>query len=335
MTVHSIPRTGRVLFAAVAILALGVGMADARPSGGGSFGSRGTRTFSAPPPTSTAPRTAAPIERSVTQPGVNAPRAAQPATAAPGGFRPGFGTGLLGGFLGAGLLGMLFGGSMFGGLGGLASFFGLILQAGLIVGAIMLAMRFFRNRSATAPSTGPQPAYAGAAPDGNSPVQRSALPGGLGSGIGSMLGGASRPAAPSQPSDDIGIGPDDYDAFERNLAAVNAAWDKEDLAAMRAVATPEMVGYFAEELAKNSGRGLHDRVSDVKLLQGDLAEGWREGTTDYATVAMRFSSINALTERATGRIVEGDASKPQEATELWTFRREPGGAWQLSAIQQS
>ncbi len=68
---------------------------------------------------------------------------------------------------------------------------------------------------------------------------------------------------------------------------------------------------------------------------GDLPEGWREGTTDYATVAMRFSSINALTERATGRIVEGDASKPQEATELWTFRREPGGAWQLSAIQQS
>ena len=74
--------------------------------------------------------------------------------------------------------------------------------------------------------------------------------------------GCSRPAAPSsQPSDDIRIGPYDYEAFERNLAAVNAAWDKEDLAAMRAVATPEMVGYFAEELAKNSGRGLHDRVA--------------------------------------------------------------------------
>ena len=129
MTVHSIPRTGRVLFAAVAILALGVGMADARPSGGGSFGSRGTRTFSAPPPTSTAPRTAAPIERSVTQPGVNAPRAAQPATAAPAASGPVLRTGLLGGFLGQACLACSFAGSMFGGLGGLASFFGLILQA--------------------------------------------------------------------------------------------------------------------------------------------------------------------------------------------------------------
>ena len=96
-----------------------------------------------------------------------------------------------------------------------------------------------------------------------------------------------------------------------------------------------MYGYFADDLAENARKGLVDRVSDVKLLQGDLSEAWREGDTEYATVAMRFSLINALTERATGRIVEGNATVPQEVTEHWTFVRERGGAWKLSGIQQA
>ena len=42
--------------------------ADARVGGRSSSGSRGSRTYSAPPPTQTAPGTAAPMQRSVTQP---------------------------------------------------------------------------------------------------------------------------------------------------------------------------------------------------------------------------------------------------------------------------
>jgi predicted lipid-binding transport protein (Tim44 family) len=30
----------------------------------------------------------------------------------------------------------------------------------------------------------------------------------------------------------------------------------------------------------NASKGMVDRISDVKLLQGDLAEAWREGDTD-------------------------------------------------------
>src|SRR6185312_7372466 len=99
---------------------------DARIGGGGSSGSRGSRTFSAPPTTRTAPNAAQPMQRSITQPGVNTPAAAG------GGFfnRPGMGMlgGLAAGFLGAGLLGMLFGGGLFSGLGGLSSIIGLLLQ---------------------------------------------------------------------------------------------------------------------------------------------------------------------------------------------------------------
>src|ERR1700740_1049100 len=82
--------------------------ADARVGGGFSSGSRGARTFSPPPSTSTAPSTAQPFNRTFTQPG-------SPGLGSPGGGffnRPGRGLlgGLAAGFLGAGLLGLLFGG---------------------------------------------------------------------------------------------------------------------------------------------------------------------------------------------------------------------------------
>ena len=65
------------------------------------------------------------------------------------------------------------------------------------------------------------------------------------------------------------------------------------------------------------------RSRDVKLLQGDLAEAWREGETDYATVAMRFALVDKTLERASGRVVEG-SDTPTEATEIWTFARRRG-----------
>ena len=110
--------------------------ADARVGGGSSAGSRGTCTYSAPPATRTAPNTAAPIQRSITQPGRTA--AAGQAAARPGLLGGGlFGGGLLGelaaGFIGAGLFGLLFGHGLFGGMGGFASILGLVLQIVLVV----------------------------------------------------------------------------------------------------------------------------------------------------------------------------------------------------------
>src|SRR5213082_2131090 len=83
-----------VLCALVAVLAFAVTNADARAGRGGSFGSRGSQTFSAPPSTATSP-SARPIERSMTQPGqpgsTVGQRAPQTSPAAGGFFnRPGF-----------------------------------------------------------------------------------------------------------------------------------------------------------------------------------------------------------------------------------------------------
>mgnify|MGYP000131310734 CR=1 FL=1 len=91
---------------------------------------------------------------------------------------------------------------------------------------------------------------------------------------------------------------------------------------------------FTKDLAENKARNDVNKVSDVKLLQGDLAEAWREGETDFASVAMRFSLVDKTLERTTGRLVSG-SDTPVEATEVWTFARQRGGNWELSAIQQT
>src|SRR3954467_4387530 len=148
-------------------LVLAISSADARVGGGSSSGSRGGRTFSAPPSTSTAPGTAQPFNRTFTQPGSPGMGAPAAAGAAKGGFfnRPGMGMlgGLAAGFLGAGLLGMLFGGGALGGLGGISSIIGLILQIGLILIVVKLAMSWWQRRNATAS------AYAGPSATGPAP----------------------------------------------------------------------------------------------------------------------------------------------------------------------
>src|SRR5690349_14707956 len=109
----------RFLFALLAVVAaLGLTMVDAQARAGGGFsgGSRGMRTFSAPPVTRTAPNSASPIERTLTQPG-GAGTFGQ-ATGRPGIFGGGLFGGLAAGFLGAGLFGLLFGHGFFGGMAG-------------------------------------------------------------------------------------------------------------------------------------------------------------------------------------------------------------------------
>jgi predicted lipid-binding transport protein (Tim44 family) len=312
--------------AVAATLALAAAPADARIGGGFSSGSRGGRSFSAPPSTSTAP-SASPFQRTTAQPGPST--LGQPRGSVFGGSRGFFGGGLFGGlaagFIGAGLFGLLFGHGLFGGLGGLVSILGLLLQVGLIAFIGMMLWRYFQRRN---------PAYAGNA--GGGPLYRDGSGGGsgLGSGLGMGLGSGSRPAAaPGQRSDTVGITGADYDAFERTLGEVQTAYGNEDIAALRARVTPEILSYFSEDLAQNASRGVVNRVSDVKLAKGDLSEAWREGDTDYATVAMQFS-IHDWMENRSGQVVDGDPLRPQQVTEFWTFRRQAGGPWILSAIQQ-
>lgn len=323
--------------AAIAALALVLAptLADAAAGRGSSQGSRGSRTQVAPPATNTAPRTAAPMQRT-TQPATPAAAAAAPSR---GMFGGGLMSGLMGGLLGAGLIGMMMGGGFFSGMAGFMGFLGLILQVGLVALVVVFAVRWFRRRNQPAMANGPmladrtmdqpQPDMMHRTAHGATPLGNpTATP--MGAATAMPMGAAMAPHAGTP----VAIGPEDYQAFEGVLQSIQGAWSAGNEGALREFTTPEMAAYFGEQLSDMERQGLRNEVSSVKLEQGDLAEAWGEHGTDYATVAMRFSAIDVTRDR-TGLTVEGDATNRSMITEIWTFARRPGEPWVLSAIQQA
>ena len=237
-----------------------------------------------------------------------------------GGYRrPMFGGGMLGGLFGAGLLGMMLGGGFFGFHGG-SGFLGLLLQLFLLYLVARWVMTRFLG----------MPAMAG--------------PGGFARSMFPPL--AVNPGAAARPGPRLGMGTGgnrnqpislvsgDYQMFSQLLTGIQAAWSTSDLNGLRAMTTPEMLSYFAEQLADLNSRGLHNQVTDVRLQQGDLSEAWQEGRAQYATVSMRFSMVDVTYDRA-HRVTDGSPTERVTVTEFWTFMRSPGGHWTLSAIQQA
>lgn len=319
--------------AAVTGVALVMGLLMAEPADArrrGSFGSRGARTYTAPPPTQTAPGQIAPVQRSMTPPPAQGAQAARPANAPAtnpalaqqrrGGFFGGFGGGLLGGLLAGGLIGALLGNG-FG--AGMAGFGAMLFQLAILALGVWLLMKLFRRRQ--------QPAAAMA-------------------GYGAMREQATPQPQPQQPYSaytpttpaygsgspiEITIDAGDRREFERLLTEVQAAYAREDYAALRELTTPEIMSYLAEELSQNAVQGRRNDVSAVKLLEADVSEAWREGDAEYATAALRYESIDIFRDRNTGQVVQGDPNTPTQETELWTFVRRPGAGWKLSAIQET
>jgi predicted lipid-binding transport protein (Tim44 family) len=293
-------------------LALAPGLADARAGSGSSMGSRGSMTYSAPRPTNTAPYSASPLQRSMTP--QQAPSSTYGSSSYQGTRRSGFMSGLMGGLIGAGIGGMLFGhGFMGGGMGGFG-FLGFLLQMLLLFFVVRFVFRLITGSR--------RPAMAG----GPNIFAREGMP-----GAGPMAGGFGSGGGGQPP---IAIGPPDYQQFEQLLTGIQAAWSAHDLNGLQAMATPEMVSYFADQLAEQVSRGVRNSVTDVQLVSGDLSQAWREQGRDYATVAMRFSMVD-VTRDAGGRVVDGSATEHMTATEIWTFVRSHGGHWILSAIQQT
>lgn len=304
-------------------LALAPSLAEARAgssSSGGkssssSMGSRGSRTIEN--------NGAAPVTRSAT-PAPASPSAGLANRAAPaagGSFfqRHPMLTGLFGGFLGAALFSSLFGGA----LGGMSMALGGILQFLLIGLVIFFIVRFFMRRRAGANGDA-----AGAMPRAMPPMQP--MP--------QAVGAAVSPA-PRFRGVDTKVDDSDLQAFQSIHAQVQEAWARADLGKLRQVMTPEMLGYFSEELTKNASQGVQNVVKNVELLAGDVSESWEEGDLQYATAYMKWSAIDFVARigrepGAPDYVAGGDPTRPIESEEVWTFVRRRGGSWLLSAIQQ-
>jgi predicted lipid-binding transport protein (Tim44 family) len=337
----------RSKFAAAFGVALALGMLIADPADarrGGSFGSRGARTYSAPRSTSTAPGYVPPVQRSMTPNtgynsggfnggGAYAPRPGYPGYAGAayrgnrfGGFGGGFLGGLVAGGLISGLMGHGWGGGWGGGGwgGGGGGLLTVLIQLVVLGFILSFVLRLFRRRS---------PAYASpfAGPE---PFPGPGSYGGFGGGPSPGFGGGTA-VPPTGPAWEIPITQADQNAFEQLLADVQGAFAREDYAGLREHCTPEVMGYLAEELSDNATHGRKNDVSNLRLLQADVGEAWREGQMEYATAAMRYESIDIMRDRTTGAVLSGDPNKATETTEIWTFVRPQGGAWKLSAIQET
>jgi predicted lipid-binding transport protein (Tim44 family) len=294
-----------------AFLALAPALAEARAGGsfGGrpsSMGSRGTRSWEN--------NGAQPLNRSLTpQPGQSG-YASGPSYPAYGGSffqRHPFLTGLAGGLFGSWLFGHAGNAGTGGGAG---SAIGGLLWIAIIGFLIWLAFRFFRRASGS-----------------------SGWPGG--GGFAARSAGAAAAPAVRDRGRDINLADADLQSFQQLHAAIQEAWSAGDLARLGRLMTPEMLSYFADELTRNTSRGVSNVVSDVRLLKGELNESWEERDRQYATAFMRWRALDYVVRLGAspgerGDLVAGDPRTPVEAEEIWTFVRPRGGAWLLSAIQQ-
>ena len=345
------PRIGAALGVGLALSLLAAAPADARR--GGSFGSRGARTYSAPRSTSTYGGYVPPVQRSMTpntgqgSGGAYAPRPGQPGYAAGGlnGARPGqrfggFGGGLLGGLVAGGLIGGLMGHGFGGGWGGggFGAGFGggiltILIQLAVVAFAVWMITRWFRRRrpAFASPFAAQQPAFGGPSFGGGGRMF-----GGGGGGFGSGPQPAEAPYVPTTgPAWEIAITPQDQAAFEALLIQIQEAFGREDYGALRDRCTPEVMSYLAEELSDNATHGKRNEVTGTRLIKADVGEAWREGDVDYATAAMHYESIDLMKDRNSGAVLSGDPNKASETTELWTFARQASAAWKLSAIQET
>lgn len=307
-------RWRNLLFALCCALLLSPALAEARAggayrSGGTSYssqGSLGSRTYN--------DNGAQPVQRSMTPQG-------QSSSAYYGGSgsfvqnHP-FLTGLAGAFFGSWLGALLF---PHWGMGyGFGHVFGSLFSWIFIIVIVAMLFRLFRRGAA--PLTAPHPGgmgYAGQRP-------------GYGYGGGYGTAAASR---------DLVVSETDYAAFEAILKAVQGAWSKGDLRELGHYVTPEMLGYFSEELAANTSEGVANHVERLELLKGDVRQAWDEGKLQYATCLLQWRALDytVRTDRSAGEpgwIVDGDPERASEAEEMWTFARRAGGHWLLSAIRQ-
>jgi predicted lipid-binding transport protein (Tim44 family) len=310
-------------FVLAAALTLAPALVEAKAGGssrGGGLnaGSRGAQTNATPsqlPGTQARPQA---IQRTTTP-------APAPAAGQSWAQRNPFMAGMMGGLLGAGI-----GALLFGGLGdlGLAGFLGAFLQILLIGGLVLLAIRFFRRRAAAGVG---EPAPAGGPLMRERLDQRDTAPMAVG-GLGSNSGRG--PAGPP-----VALGEADERAFTEVLTEVQAGWSAADTARIARVATPEMVGYFADALADNGRRGIANQVSQVELTNGNLVESWSEDGRDYVSAVLTWNAVDIDRRiggdgRPSEEVVSGDPSRVVENSEMWTFVRGADGRWLLSAIQQ-
>jgi predicted lipid-binding transport protein (Tim44 family) len=299
----------------------------ARAGGGRSFGSTGSRTFSAPSRTYTAPsRPAAPSSQPSAQ---SSPSPfGQPQPSPFGGFGRALAGGLLGGFLGSLLFrGMGYAGGFGAGPGGGFGLLELLLLAGLAYGVYWMIRR---GRAREAYATGyydrsTAEAYGTSAGSGPA-LDRDAT---------SAEGDLERGLQHIRHMDagfDLGAFSEwATDAFFQ----LQAGWMHRDADRLRPLLTDQMLSEFRLLIDESRSAGRINKLENITVRSVEPVAAWQERGQDYVTVRYRANLLDYTIDERTGRVVQGDDRMPVKFEEYWTWVRPVGpNVWKLSAIQQ-
>jgi predicted lipid-binding transport protein (Tim44 family) len=295
----------------------------ARIGGGGSFGSRGSRSFSSPSRSySSSP------SRSYQSPS----QSYQPSQASGGGFLRSMMGGMAGGFLGS----MLFRGLGFGAGGGWGGGGGIGLFEILILALILyLVYRYIKKRRVQA--VGDSNYYRSSATETTHQVPYEASYG-TQSGYGQRQDGSDierglghiRQMDPS--FDEIRFRDSSMDMFFK----LQGAWGTRDVTAARGFMTDEVYQRIESDAARLRGEKRVNKLDNIAVRSTDIVEAWQESGQDYITLRFYANLVDYTVDETTGQVVSGSKTDPVKFEEYWTFTRPAGNnAWRLSAINQA
>ncbi len=324
MFAHRWTRSGLVLFAILFLLSVLEIDAWARVGGGGSMGSRGSRSYSAPRSTP-APAPASPSQRAGQY---NTPTAPASSPFGGGGFLRSMAGGLAGGMLGAMLFRSLgFAGGAAGGGGGIG------MMDLLLIGALLYGVYWFiKRRRSEAPAETLAGTYYRELPAQD--AGRTTQP---------MLAYES-----GGPENDVATGlrhirqMDPYfdekrftDACMDQFFLIQGAWANRDMSGVKDILTDGMFGTLRDDAEKLKAKKQINRLENIAVRSVEIVELWQEGGEDFITVKFYANLLDNTIDEQTGQVVSGSKTEPVKFNEYWTFTRPVGDhPWKLSAINQ-
>lgn len=304
-----------VMFLSITVLELS---AHARAGGSRSFGSRGTRSYSAPATVSRPAPATAPTQQAAPAPGPF--QQPQPAG---GGFLRSMAGGMMGGLLGGMLfrsLGMAGGGMGGGGIG--------IFEIILLAGIAYLIYRFIRNRRTTDSSSTAygQGGYQGGSVTPISNAYSANPPAG-----GDVETGLGHIRQMDASFDEQRFNDQVMDIFFK----IQGSWMNRDLAPVSALLTEEMRRIMQEDLDRLLKDRQVNRLENIAVRNVEISEAWQESGQDYITALIYANLLDYTTDDTSGAVISGSKTDPVKFEEYWTFTRPVGNnPWRLSAINQ-
>ena len=289
--------------------------AFARAGGGRSMGSMGSRSFSAPRPSSPSP-SFSPQPSSPMAPPLSQPQS--------GGFLRSMAGGVMGGMLG----GMLFRGMGFGGGGGFGGGIGLfeIILIGLILYGVWWYISRKRQEAEGPGSTSYYQEASPLKPASYAPAYEQ-QPSSNGPAAGLSYLRQMDPSFDEQRFNDQCL-----DGFFK----VQGAFANRDMTVIRTLLTDEMFSILQRDAGDLKQLKRINRLENIAVRTVDITDVWQETGKDFITVRIYANLLDYTVDEDTGQVISGSKTEPVKFEEYWTFTRPVGNnPWQLSAINQA